>query len=109
MVNIPTMHPGDTIWWHCDMLHAVEVDHLGHHDASVAYIAATPTTSQNNIYMKNQANAFLDGGRFPEDFARDKVVKEGHFKGWVGEGGILSGEDGLRAAGITGVRVATQA
>lgn len=100
MVNIPAMKPGDTIWWHCDMLHAVEVDHFGNHDASVAYVAATPTTEMNKIYMKKQAEAFLDCGRVPEDFTAGNVEKEGDFKGWVGEGGILSGAEGLRAAGI---------
>jgi hypothetical protein len=100
MVNIPAMKPGDTIWWHCDMLHAVEVDHFGDHDASVAYVAATPTTELNKIYMKKQAEAFLDDGKVPEDFVGSKVEREGGFRGWVGEKGILSGEEGRRAAGI---------
>jgi hypothetical protein len=104
MVNIPKMNPGDTIWWHCDMLHAVEVDHLGDHDASVAYVAATPTTETNKTYMKKQAAAFMDGGRIPGDFTAGKVDKEGEFKGWAGEAGILSGEAGLRAAGIVGLQ-----
>lgn len=103
MVNIPAMKPGDTIWWHCDMLHAVEVDHFGDHDASVAYVAATPTTELNKIYIKKQAKAFLDGGKVPEDFIGSKVEREGSFKGWLGERGILSGEEGRRAAGLVGL------
>jgi len=84
MVNIPRMHPGDTVWWHCNMLHAVEVEHLGDNDASVAYVAANPTTETNKVYMKKQAGAFLDGGRVPGDFTTDCVEKEGEFKRWVG-------------------------
>jgi hypothetical protein len=103
MVNIPAMKPGDTIWWHCDMLHAVEADHFGDHDASVAYVAATPTTEVNKIYMKKQAEEFLDRGRVPEDFTAGNVEKEGDFIGWVGAAGILSGEDGLMAAGVVGL------
>jgi hypothetical protein len=98
MVNIPTMKPGDTVWWHCDMLHAVEVDHFGKHDASVAYVAATPTTENNVAYMKKQAEAFMDGGRAPGDFSA--AMKEGEFKGWLGGKPILSGEEGRRAAGL---------
>ena len=105
MVNIPRMEPGDTIWWHCDMLHAVEVDHLGKDDASVVYIAATPTTEMNKIYVKKQAEDFLNGGAVPGDFQseneRDK--KERVFKGWVGEGGILSGLEGRLAMGLVGL------
>ncbi|TVY84971.1 Uncharacterized protein LSUE1_G000846 [Lachnellula suecica] len=103
MVNIPAMRPGDGIFWHTDMLHAVETDHLGKHDSSVAYIAATPTTEANNAYMKRQAAAFMNGGKVPEDFTPGNVDHEGEFKGYVGEAGILNGEAGRRAAGIVGL------
>ncbi|KAF4633415.1 hypothetical protein G7Y89_g4709 [Cudoniella acicularis] len=63
MVNIPTMKAGDTIWWHADMLHAVEVDHFGSGDVSVAYVAATPTTEINKVYMRKQVKAFYGGGK----------------------------------------------
>lgn len=36
MVSIPAMQPGDTIWWHADVCHAVEVEHNGEHEASVS-------------------------------------------------------------------------
>ena len=57
------------------MLHAVEVDHFGDHDVSVAYVAATPTIKLNKIYMKKQAEVFLDGGKVPEDFIGGKVER----------------------------------
>ncbi|CZR51284.1 uncharacterized protein PAC_01159 [Phialocephala subalpina] len=105
MVNIPRMEPGDTIWWHCDMLHAVEVEHLGEQDASVVYVAATPTTEINKEYMRGQVKAFLDGGKVPKDFGGNYTIErdEATFKGWIGEKGILSGEEGRRAAGLVGL------
>jgi hypothetical protein len=51
------------------MCHAVEVDHSGDHDASVAYIAATPTTEENKKYIKAQLQDFLEGGA-PMDFQK---------------------------------------
>ena len=100
MVNVPFMNPGDSIWWHADMCHAVEVDHNGDHDASVAYIAATPTTEENTRYIKGQLKDFLEG-RAPEDFrsANRKFAIEKDFKGYVGERGILT-EEGRRAMGF---------
>lgn len=54
--------------------------------------------------MREQVKAFLDGGRAPSDFASTMVDRaESSFKGWVGEAGILSGEEGRRAAGLVGL------
>jgi hypothetical protein len=100
------MRPGDTLWWHSDMLHAVEVEHDGDHEASVAYVAATPTTEGNLKYMKKQVDAFLDDGNCPEDFwygrKEEDCMKERTFKGWNGVEGIIS-EEGRRAAGLVGL------
>ncbi|KAK5119742.1 hypothetical protein LTR85_007318 [Meristemomyces frigidus] len=98
MVNIPRMYPGDTVWWHCDMCHAVEVEHHGQHDSSVVYVAATPTTPTNALYMKAQLHDFL-AGRAPEDFKRSGSDESG-YKGFLGEKSILSGEEGRRAMGF---------
>jgi hypothetical protein len=69
IVSIPKMNGGDCVFWHADMCHAVEVDHSGDHDASVAYIAATPTTEENKKYIKAQLQDFLEGGA-PMDFRK---------------------------------------
>ncbi|KIX05671.1 uncharacterized protein Z518_03643 [Rhinocladiella mackenziei CBS 650.93] len=97
MVGIPRMNPGDTVWWHADMCHAVEVEHNGDHEASVAYIAATPRTEGNKRYIKGQLEDFLQGIP-PEDFR--KGSREINFKMFTGENGILSGESGRRAMGF---------
>lgn len=97
MVAIPRMNAGDTVWWHADMCHAVEVDHHGDHDASVAYIAATPRTEQNKSYIRAQLEDFLSGAP-PEDFRTGS--DESHFKLFTGEASILGGEAGRRAMGF---------
>jgi hypothetical protein len=91
MVNIPKMKAGDCIFWRADMCHAVEVDHNGDHDASMAYIAATPSTEVNKKYVKAQLKDFLEG-RAPEDFRSEnkKVSIEKNFKGYTGEASIFS-------------------
>lgn len=97
MVSVPRMYPGDTVWWHADMCHAVEVEHNGPGDASVMYIAATPSTKSNKTYMKGQKDRFLKYEP-PEDFSGGSI--EANFKGFPGEKGILSGEEGRRAFGF---------
>ena len=29
MVSVPQVNPGDTVYWHCDVVHAVEREHYG--------------------------------------------------------------------------------
>ncbi|GKT67286.1 DUF1479 domain protein [Colletotrichum tofieldiae] len=66
LVHIPSMGPGDTVWWHTDMCHAVDPEHNGEGDASVVYIAACPTTKTNKDYVKKQLQAALVGGGPPD-------------------------------------------
>ena len=42
LVSIPKMKPGDTIWWHPDIVHAVEDKHLGKNYSNVVYVGTTP-------------------------------------------------------------------
>ncbi|KAL6399647.1 hypothetical protein AUP68_17052 [Ilyonectria robusta] len=100
LVSIPHMNAGDTIWWHADMCHAVEVEHTGDHDSSVAYIAATPRTAENISYVKGQLEDFLNGLP-PEDFRAGP--KEHEFNLFTGEKGII-GEAGRSAMGFGLVR-----
>eukprot|EP00913_Durusdinium_trenchii_P001765 g1635.t1 len=48
LVPIPDVQPGDTVWWHCDLIHAVEGE-------------------KNAAYVKEQAKA-LQQGHTPPDF-----------------------------------------
>jgi len=100
MVDIPYIRAGDTVWWHADMVHAVEVEHLGDHESSVVYVAATPSTETNKRYIKQQLEAFLKGEP-PVDFSAKKgnSTLEGKFIGYEGEQAIMS-EEGRRAMGF---------
>lgn len=68
--SIPDMEAGDAVFWHCDVIHAVENDHLGETDSNVMYIAAAPWCEKNAAYLARQWPAFVEG-RSPPDFAAD--------------------------------------
>ncbi|XXG95631.1 hypothetical protein Hte_001899 [Hypoxylon texense] len=97
LVHIPKVNPGDTVWWHCDMCHAVEIEHSGDGFSSVAYVAATPTTKINSAYVKRQLEAFLSGSS-PEDFSDG--CNESALKGYPGNNIILNGDMGRKAIGF---------
>jgi len=68
--SIPLMQPGDTVFWHPDVVHAVESEHKGSGYSNVMYIGATVGCAKNSAYLEKQAAAFL-AGRTPPDFAAD--------------------------------------
>jgi hypothetical protein len=76
--SIPTMDPGDTVFWHSDVVHAVENEHRGSGYSNVMYIASTPGCAKNTAYLARQAPTFL-AGKTPPDFAPDDF--EVDFKG----------------------------
>lgn len=70
LTSIPVMQPGDTVFWHSDVVHAVENEHKGTGYSNVMYIAATVDCEKNSAYLAKQAPAFLSG-KTPPDFAPD--------------------------------------
>jgi hypothetical protein len=70
LTSIPLMQPGDTVFWHSDVVHAVENEHKGDGYSNVMYIAATVGCEKNTAYLAKQAPAFLSG-KTPPDFAPD--------------------------------------
>jgi hypothetical protein len=70
LTSIPLMQPGDTVFWHSDVIHAVENEHKGKGYSNVMYIAATVGCEKNSAYSAKQAPAFLSG-KTPPDFAPD--------------------------------------
>jgi Protein of unknown function (DUF1479) len=68
--SIPLMEPGDTIFWHCDVVHAVENEHRGTGYSNVMYIASAPGCPKNSAYLEKQAVTFL-AGKTPPDFPAD--------------------------------------
>ncbi len=78
LTSIPRMQPGDTVFWHSDVVHAVENEHRGTGYSNVMYIASTPGCAKNTAYLAKQAPAFV-AGKTPPDFAPDDF--EVDFKG----------------------------
>lgn len=68
LVSIPQVEPGDTVWWHQDVIHAVEDHHRGSGYSNVIYIGAAPWCDKNAAFAARQAPAFL-AGRSSPDFA----------------------------------------
>jgi hypothetical protein len=70
LCSIPPMEPGDTIWWHPDVVHGVEDEHKGSGYSNVIYIGAAPYCEKNSRYLAKQAECFLSGESAP-DFAAE--------------------------------------
>ena len=78
LVSIPEVLPGDTVWWHTDICHAVGDEHSGKEYASVIYIGSAPDCAKNRAYLPKQKEAFLAGRSAPDFAAMDFEVD---FKG----------------------------
>lgn len=66
MVPVPPVKPGDMVFWHCDLIHAVDSVHEGPHDSSVFYIPSAPLCDINVKYAAIQREAFLKGLAGPD-------------------------------------------
>jgi hypothetical protein len=78
LVSIPEVMPGDTVFWHTDICHAVADEHAGSEYASVIYIGSAPDCPKNRAYLPKQKQAFLEGRSAPDFAAMDFEVD---FKG----------------------------
>jgi hypothetical protein len=76
LVPIPRVEPGDAVFWHPDLVHAVERVHAGQRPSNVMYIPAVPDCGRNRAMLAQQLPAFRDG-RSPPDFPADDL--EVHF------------------------------
>ena len=70
LTSIPLMNPGDTVWWHPDVVHAVEDKHYGNDYSNVIYVGSTPYCKKNLLYANKQSKKFLTG-KSPPDFAAE--------------------------------------
>ena len=78
LVSIPMVEPGDTVWWHPDIIHSVADAHTGTDFANVIYIGASPKCAKNEAYVRKQAVHFLAGKSAPDFAAEDYEID---FKG----------------------------
>ncbi|KAJ7321654.1 hypothetical protein DFH08DRAFT_818516 [Mycena albidolilacea] len=78
------VNPGNTVFWHCNVVHSVEQEHTGTEDSAVMYIPVVSLTPANAHYVEQQKEHFLNGVP-PPDFL---VVVTG-----VGLMGLASDKD----------------
>lgn len=64
---IPDVRAGDSVWWHCDMIHSVAPVEDQKGWGNVMYIPAAPWCARNERYAHEVREAFLAGSS-PSDF-----------------------------------------
>jgi hypothetical protein len=74
LCSIPKLQPGDTVWWHPDLIHSVEKKHEGNNYSNVIFIGATPYCDKNRKYIETQKTPFLEGRSAPDWSAEDREV-----------------------------------
>lgn len=77
LCSIPKLQPGDTVWWHPDLIHSVEQKHEGDEYSNVMFIGAVPHCDKNEKYIELQKAHFVEGRSAPDWAAEDREV---HYK-----------------------------
>ena len=67
LIGIPDVQAGDSVWWHCDMIHSVAPVQDQQGWGNVMYIPAAPWCPRNERYAAGVRDAFLTGSS-PSDF-----------------------------------------
>ncbi|KAG0555614.1 hypothetical protein M758_12G185800 [Ceratodon purpureus] len=67
---IPSVQPGDSVWWHCDMIHSVAPVKNQQGWGNVMYIPGAPWCKKNAEYAEKVYRAFLLGNS-PPDFPEE--------------------------------------
>jgi uncharacterized protein DUF1479 len=73
--GIPDVKAGDSVWWHCDMIHSVAPVHDQQGWANVMYIPAAPWCPRNADYAKDVREAFITGSS-PSDFPDENYERQ---------------------------------
>ncbi|MFG1175550.1 DUF1479 domain-containing protein [Erwiniaceae bacterium CAU 1747] len=75
LCSIPSLQAGDSVWWHCDVIHSVApvTDQQGW--GNVMYIPAAPLCEKNLACARNVAQA-LEQGTSPGDFPREDYERD---------------------------------
>jgi len=68
--GIPDVQAGDSVWWHCDMVHSVAPVTNQQGWGNVMYIPAAPWCPRNEAYASSVREAFLTGSS-PTDFPEE--------------------------------------
>ena len=74
LTSIPALEAGDSVWWHCDVIHSVAPVEEQKGWGNVMYIPAAPMCEKNLAYAKKVKEA-LETGASPGDFPREDYEK----------------------------------
>ena len=74
---IPDVQAGDSVWWHCDVIHSVAPVQNQQGWGNVMYVPAAPMCPKNLRYARDVFRAFEQGAS-PDDFPR-----EDYERSWV--------------------------
>ncbi|SUH38514.1 Protein of uncharacterised function (DUF1479) [Salmonella enterica subsp. enterica] len=80
LTSIPPLEAGDSVWWHCDVIHSVAPVENQQGWGNVMYIPAAPMCEKNLAYAR-KVKAALETGASPGDFPREdyETTWEGRF------------------------------
>jgi hypothetical protein len=70
LAGIPDVQAGDSVWWHCDMIHSVAPVQNQKGWGNVMYIPAAPWCPRNEKYAASVREAFRSGSS-PSDFPEE--------------------------------------
>ena len=62
LTSIPVMEPGDAVFWHPDVVQAVEDEHKGEGYSNVMYIGATVGCAKNTAYLSSVSEPITSCG-----------------------------------------------
>jgi hypothetical protein len=73
--GIPDVQAGDSVWWHCDMIHSVAPVRDQRGWGNVMYIPAAPWCPRNEAYAASVREAFAAGSS-PADFPAEHYERD---------------------------------
>lgn len=73
--SIPALEAGDSVWWHCDVIHSVAPVENQQGWGNVMYIPAAPLCEKNLAYARTVKVA-LEQGASPGDFPREDYERD---------------------------------
>lgn len=73
--GIPDVQAGDSVWWHCDMIHSVAPVTNQQGWGNVMYIPAAPWCPRNERYAEQIAHAHATG-ESPSDFPEEHYERD---------------------------------
>ncbi|GAB2607386.1 hypothetical protein Aab01nite_02840 [Paractinoplanes abujensis] len=75
LAGIPDVQAGDSVWWHCDMIHSVAPVQDQKGWGNVMYIPAAPWCPRNEAYASSVREAFRTGSS-PSDFPAEHYERD---------------------------------